>query len=89
MTASKATGWDLTLGDRVYHHGRREAGTFVEYDRDVPMKAGAWVTFDSGDTAMVSTCLLATVCQHCGDHTERGDDPAPSLCVMCAKAGRT
>lgn len=27
-------------------------------------------------------------CRHCGDFTEEGDDPAPDLCLMCAKAGR-
>lgn len=27
-------------------------------------------------------------CEHCGDGTEPGDDPAPNLCAMCAKAGR-
>jgi len=29
------------------------------------------------------------ICRHCGDHTEQGDDPAPTLCVMCEIAGRT
>jgi hypothetical protein len=29
------------------------------------------------------------VCKHCGDRTEPGDDPAPDLCEMCAKAERT
>lgn len=35
--------------------------------------------------------LLATAnsCRHCGDTTELGDDPAPGLCTMCVKAGRT
>lgn len=28
------------------------------------------------------------VCRHCGDHTD-DDDPDMTLCVMCAKAGRT
>lgn len=31
----------------------------------------------------------AAVCRHCGDHTYPEDDPAPDLCAMCAKAGRT
>ncbi len=82
------TVFEPAPGDRVYHRGRRESGTFVKLDQDTPMKAGAWVEFDGGDTAMVSTCLLNTVCCHCGDHAELGDDPAPGLCVMCAKAGR-
>lgn len=28
------------------------------------------------------------LCRHCGDTTDFDDDPAPGLCVMCAKAGR-
>lgn len=28
-------------------------------------------------------------CRHCGDGTEDGDDPLPSLCAMCGKAGRS
>lgn len=28
-------------------------------------------------------------CQHCGDGTEREEDPLPDLCAMCEKAGRT
>lgn len=27
-------------------------------------------------------------CPHCGDETERFEDPAPDLCAMCEKAGR-
>jgi hypothetical protein len=28
-------------------------------------------------------------CRHCGDGTVAGLDPAPDLCVMCERAGRT
>lgn len=28
-------------------------------------------------------------CRHCGDRTESGDDPAPGMCAMCSKAGRS
>jgi hypothetical protein len=28
-------------------------------------------------------------CCHCGDRTDPDDDPAPDLCAMCEKAGRT
>lgn len=31
----------------------------------------------------------ANWCEHCGDMTEPDEDPSPTLCAMCAKAGRT
>lgn len=31
---------------------------------------------------------LHAVCRHCNDITESQDDPAPDLCVMCAKLER-
>jgi hypothetical protein len=32
---------------------------------------------------------ITPICVHCGDWTEPFEDPSPTLCAMCAKAGRT
>lgn len=40
-----------------------------------------WVKGDDG--------RWTSFCVHCLDETDRDDDPAPDLCVMCEKAGRT
>lgn len=49
---------DFGYGDRVYHRGRDEYGTYRGVDQGDPYCATVWVEFDSGDEVMVSWHLI-------------------------------
>jgi hypothetical protein len=52
-------------------------------------EAREWLAAAQARLDAEPTYIVWGWCRHCGDATEKGDDPDPRLCVMCEKAGRT
>ena len=54
MLLREITSVPFKKGDRVYHVGRRQEGTFIRYDdRNTPTNNNGWVMFEEDDEELM------------------------------------
>lgn len=76
---------DISEGDRFYHRGFREFGTYLGCDElSDPSMRTAHVRFDDGREAMAFRNLMVRVC--CDMHNRHCEAPADLCCHDCTEA---